>query len=405
MYKRIRTCNIFAVALLLISRIAGESADRGRKGAMLGGMAVIAVSDVGTAFSNSLTTLVLARLGLGLGRGYAQAGERGMLTDLANKAPTLRGRALALQQACVALGIAVGAPLGGLVVEEYGSRSSFLCVSAAALLSLAIYSILPETITAGELDDVSKTANLSKQSNEADWGNLLKTSSIWRSLAIAQSSSSFGFAAKIAVIPIIANEYLGGATGAGLLVSAAGLSGLVGAPLGGFITDKTGSRVTAAVSLALSGLALALVPVGLSLEAVESTTTIVDGSGSSSLVEGLSSSSSFWQSVSNHPDAASFVLLVLLWSVGASAASPALTALGQENSPQGGEATALGLPRAVGDGTYIIAPLLLGYFSDKIGDVVPGIGCAIAGGAICLGSAALLLVKSSDDSAQSQINL
>ena len=98
-----------AVALLLISRIAGECSDEGRKKAMMGGMLCIAISDVGTAYSNSLATLVLARLGLGLGRGYAEAGERGMLTDLANKAPQLRGRALALQQACVALGIAIGA--------------------------------------------------------------------------------------------------------------------------------------------------------------------------------------------------------------------------------------------------------------------------------------------------------
>ena len=91
-----------AVALLLISRIAGECSDEARKKAMMGGMLCIAISDVGTAYSNSLATLVLARLGLGLGRGYAEAGERGMLTDLANKTPQLRGRALALQQACVA---------------------------------------------------------------------------------------------------------------------------------------------------------------------------------------------------------------------------------------------------------------------------------------------------------------
>lgn len=116
-----------AVALLLCSRFAGEFADVKRKPAMIIGMAIIAISDAGTAFSNNLATLVVARLGLGLGRGYAEAGERGMLTDLANKAPNLRGRALAIQQASVALGVAIGAPAGGLIVENYGVRSSFLC--------------------------------------------------------------------------------------------------------------------------------------------------------------------------------------------------------------------------------------------------------------------------------------
>ena len=348
----------------------------------------IAISDVSTAFSNSLQTLVLARLGLGLGRGFAEAGERGMLTDLANQAPQLRGRALALQQACIALGIAIGAPLGGLVVEEYGIRSSFLCVSAAALASLAIYSTLPETVVAERDDEVNiSTKDVSNEDgNDADWANLLQTSSIWRSLSIAQSGSSFGFACKIATVPIIANQVLGGATGAGLLLSAAGLVGLIGAPLGGFLTDKAGSRVSAAAGGILSGGALALVPVGLSLKTMDTTIT-VDGSGSSSLLSSWGYS----------PEATAFCILVLLWSIGASAQGPSLTALGQENAPLGSEATALGLPRAVGDGTYIVAPLILGYVTDKLGDTIPGISCTIAGGAICLGSVALLLVESSDD--------
>jgi len=423
-----------AIALLLVSRLAGECSDLGRKKAMMGGMLCIAISDVGTAYSNSLATLVLARLGLGLGRGYAEAGERGMLTDLANKTPQLRGRALALQQAatgksafvlfyhmnqsvheqlglplfgflcktytnkryyhlssCLALGIAIGAPLGGIVVEEYEARSAFLCVSAAALISLTIYSILPETVVKEEVDTTSSTKESSEDNNGANWIALLQTSATWRSLALAQSGSSFGFACKIAVIPIIANEILGGATIAGLLLSAAGLAGLVGAPLGGFLTDKAGSRVAASFGGLLSGGALCLVPLGLSLQGMDSTTTtVIEGSGSSSLVERL-------VYLSSSPEAAVFCVLVILWSVGASAQGPALTALGQENAPLGSEATALGLPRAVGDGTYIVAPLILGYFSDKMGESIPGIACTIAGSAICLGSFALLLLDLSSE--------
>ena len=240
-----------AIALLLISRNAGEFADIGRKTAMMGGMALIALSDVGTALSNSLLTLIVARLGLGLGRGYAEAGERGMLTDLANQTPNLRGRALALQQAAVALGVAIGAPLGGMVVEEYGARSAFLCVSAAAVVALGIYSILPETVlkemdSASARDDGANTngekglesntttngftsedernnTNEQKKKSEADWINLLKNSSTWRNLALCQSGTSFGYACKMAVVPILASTYLpGGATGAGFLLSAAG---------------------------------------------------------------------------------------------------------------------------------------------------------------------------------------
>lgn len=168
---------------------------------------------------------------MGLGRGYAEAGERGMLTDFANKAPNLRGRALAIQQASVALGVAIGAPAGGLIVENYGVRSSFLCVSVAAIVALCMYLLLPETVvTETRTDDNSTPIKEDRSSvgSEADWIELLKTSQTWRSLAFCQSGVSVGYACKIAIIPILASQILGGATGAGLLLSAAGLSGLVG---------------------------------------------------------------------------------------------------------------------------------------------------------------------------------
>ena len=136
-----------------------------------------------------------------------------------------------------------------------------------------------------------------------------------------------------------------------MLLSSAGLAGLIGVPLGGFISDKAGSCVAAAVSGGVSGIALAAVLVGLSLGAGVDTTT------SPLLVEG-----SFWRSKLNGlggPKATAFTLLVLVWSVDASAQCLALTSLAQENAPAGSETTALGLPRAVGDGTYIVAPLIL----------------------------------------------
>ena len=367
-----------ALALLLANRPAGQYADgMGRKKAMMGGMALIALSDLGTAYSSDLPSLVTARLGLGLGRGYAEAGERGMLADLANRARGLRGRALAMQQACVALGIAIGAPLGGVVVQEYGPRSAFLCVSVAAIAALAIYAILPDTRGSNAIDDTGID-----ESGSADWKQLLMTSSTWRSLAVAQSGASFGFACKISIVPILADQYLGGPAGAGLLLSAAGLAGLVGAPLGGLLADRSGPRFAAATAGILGGLSLALIPIAFSQTKLMDSWTLMDNT--------------IFAGLGNPEAAASFVLLVLLWSVGASAQSPALTALAQEKSPVGSEASALGLPRFVGDGTYIVAPLIMGYFCDLVKDV-PGIGCTIAGCAIILGSLTLLFVDPLED--------
>ena len=240
-----------ALALLLGAQPCGRFADAARKPAMIIGMGVIALADLGTCFSTSLLPLLLARLGLGAGRCISESGERGMLADLAGRAPELRGRALAGQQATLALGIALGAPLGGLVVEEYGARAAFLCVSAAASLTLALYTLLPETISEATAAEEAAQPSLAKAAQpgagarpgcdvaagcdvatgppaevEAGaferWAVLLQDDR-WKGLALCEVGSRFGFAAKIASVPILAATYLsGGATAAGLLVSAAG---------------------------------------------------------------------------------------------------------------------------------------------------------------------------------------
>ena len=317
----------------------------------------------------------------------SEAGERGMLADLAGRIPVLRGRILAAQQAAVALGIAIGAPLGGKVVEEYGPRASFLCVTAAALVALVLYSFLPETAldpsrktsavnglessTKGDGMAKAKAVNNRKDaltlSQKGDWSKLLADHR-WQALALCQCGASFGFAAKISSIPILAASALpGGAVGAGALISAAGLSGLVGAPVGGWLTDRAGAKTVVVLSGVVSAVGLIMIPLAL---------------GSSELPEVYLLGNDMTGA------AAAFAALVIAWSLGASAQGPALTALAQQLAPVGAEATAMALPRAAGDGTYIIAPFALGLVTDQaIG--MPGAECAAAGLASLLGTLAL----------------
>jgi MFS-type transporter involved in bile tolerance (Atg22 family) len=88
------------------------------------------------------------------------------------------------------------------------------------------------------------------------------------------------------------------------------------------------------------------------------------------------------------PKSLAFSSAVVAWSTGAAAQSPALVALAQEKAPKGREATALALPKAFGDGTYIVVPFLLGLVTDTFTDR-PGIECAVAGAATLLGVVAL----------------
>lgn len=406
-----------AVALLLLAKKGGNFADQARKPAMLWGMALIVVSDLGTAVANGLVTLIVARLGLGAGRCFSEAGERGMLADLSKQAPDLRGRALSAQQAAVALGIAIGAPVGGYVVESYGPRAAFLCVSAAAAVTWLLYGLLPETT--GEVynlqkrtdknenvDDNNKrvdrtvetevaflgpseAVDLNKNDSIAkgDWDRLLSTGE-WRGLALCQCGASFGFAAKVASIPILASATLpGGAVGAGALLSAAGLSGIVGAPVGGWLTDRTSAKDTAILSGLVSATGLMLIPFALalpteSLSLASNNDIAISLMGMDMNVRGLA-----------------FSAAVILWSLGASSQGPALTALAQELAPIGAEATAMALPRASGDGTYIIAPFILGLVTDNA-RTMPGAECAVAGSIMIIGALALGILGRNSSLAQ-----
>jgi len=366
-----------AVALLLLANFAGQYADKARKPAMLGGMALIAVSDVGTAVSTSLPPLFLARLGLGAGRAVAESGERGMLADFASRVPELRGKILAAQQAALALGIAIGAPLGGVIVERYGPRASFLCVSAAAIVALVFYLFLPETVISSEPENSFDGDD--SFGGAGDWTVLLQDDK-WKGLALCQIGLSFTFAAKISSIPLLATEYLpGGAVGAGALISAAGLSGLIGAPLGGWLTDRTGARATAITSATIVGLSLILVPCALS---PRTNLLLPSLDGNAFGIDGVVVSG----------QAAVFAGLVILWSIAAAAQGPALTAVAQELAPPGAEAKSLALPRAAGDGTYIVAPFVLGLATDRYSETAPGIACAVAGGMMIFGALALTIL-------------
>ena len=359
-----------ALALLLLARPAGKFADKARKPAMIGGMAIIALSDLGTATAQTIVPLVIARLGLGAGRCISESGERGMLADLAGTMPELRGRALSLQQAVVALGIAIGAPAGGLLVEEYGPRAAFLCVTAAAFMALIMYTFLKETLNNESQNQSTMTASISntstgsndesgdESSENVDWDVLLQDPK-WRGLSLFEVGARFGYAAKLASIPILASAILpGGAIGAGALLSAAGLSGLVGGPVGGWLSDRIGAKNTVLLTGLTSGIGLILIPIALQISSPDY------------LPEGVSFSAS-----------------VLLWSTSVAAQSPAANAFAQEISPPGSTATAMALPRAAGDAVYLFAPFLLGLVADA--GVPSGSDCAVAGFCGLLGIAAL----------------
>jgi len=342
-----------AGAMLIAARSAGAFADQGRKPAMLFGMALIAIADAWTAFSTALIGLLCARFALGFGRSISESGERGMLADLANQAPELRGRGLSIQQAISAIGLTIGAPVGGLAVEMYGIRAAFLCVTFAAIGTLLIYATLPETLPSKNIKDKK---NSNDQKKIVSWRKLWNDPA-WRALCAAEAGARATYAAKVSIVPVLsARLFDNSPTAAGLVLSAAAISGFVGAPIGGICTDSIGPRATAAFCGFLSGLSLILIPF-----------TLLDSQYSRY----------------------AFVTAIAMWSAFVSAQGPALTSLGQMKAQIGAESTSLALPRAAGDAAFLITPFLLGAVTDAhIGP--QGSECAVAGFLLVVGALSLL---------------
>ena len=94
--------------------------------------------------------------------------------------------------------------------------------------------------------------------------------------------------------------------------------------------------------------------------------------------------------------AAPFSALIILWSTAVAAQAPALQALAQRLAPPGGEAEALALPRAAGDGVYIVVP----YLPLVVDAGAPrGADIALAGVAGVLGAVAVFVALPSSSRA------
>ncbi len=125
---------LLAMAVLLIPM--GRLADRtDRMRFYLAGIVVFTLGSLMAALSHSGADLILARVVQGCGGALLSATSTAIVTDVFPAGE--RGRALGINVMCVYLGLSVGPPLGGLLVDHLGWPWIFLVnlpVGAAALV-------------------------------------------------------------------------------------------------------------------------------------------------------------------------------------------------------------------------------------------------------------------------------
>jgi predicted MFS family arabinose efflux permease len=134
----------FALSALLLRPLAGRLADtQGRRPLLVGGALLCALGMALTVPAAHLTTLVAARLLLGVAEAAFFVAAFAALADIAP--PSRLGEALSYNSLGLYLGLAVGPPLGEVVVERSGFTAAWVTASLLGLASAATALLLGET--------------------------------------------------------------------------------------------------------------------------------------------------------------------------------------------------------------------------------------------------------------------
>jgi multidrug resistance protein len=230
----------FGVALLTLSIPMGAMSDRlGRKGPMIGALALLAAATLLFAYAQSLAMLFVARMLQGAADAVTWVVGFALIADLYGE--EARGRAMGLAMAGSTLGLIIGPLIGGWLYELGGIRLPFLVVAGLAAADLLVFALA--------------TPNTRRERTVP--------TSMWqvlrvRAIAVCALIVIAG-AATVAmlepVIPLLLESRAGlGPASIGALFGMAGLASSVMHPLYGRLSDRWGGRrlmLTGLLSFAL----------------------------------------------------------------------------------------------------------------------------------------------------------
>lgn len=131
----IQTSQILAIVIFLLP--AGRFADiHGRKRVFISGTSILCISTLALGFVRSIEVLIALRFIQGIGASLIFSTSIAILTAVFPSGK--RGRAMGIVSAMVYLGMACGPSVSGFIVEYFGWRWVFFCLSIAILTSLIL---------------------------------------------------------------------------------------------------------------------------------------------------------------------------------------------------------------------------------------------------------------------------
>ena len=230
----------YAVAMVIATLFAGRMVDRrGSKGLLVAGVIVLAIATLLFATCGPYWLLLAARFTQGLAGGAAWVAALSLIA--ASTGFDERGQMMGIAMSTVTLGVLVGPPLAGFLVDALGPASPFLVATAVALADLvALLVLIP-----GSPRQVDDTAG--------PFTVLRVPGSVSIVIAIA-----IGAAVIAAVQPVLPG-HLGAqasSTMIGVLFGIAALASIIANPIVGRFVASTSPRLLIGIGVVAAGAAL-----------------------------------------------------------------------------------------------------------------------------------------------------
>lgn len=316
------TLTMFALARLIVNVPAGIVADRfGRRVLLIGGPLVTSIGMFGSGLAGDIWTLLAWRFVAGAGSALYMSGAMIFLIDIAP--PHRRARYVATNQWALAVGVAVGPGVGGLVADRYGLDVPFHVVGVTAVLT-AVYAIfrLPETRgLAGQAETGDDDAEPMSTRSFLVGRRFMLIALVTASIFMVRAGT------RATLMPLRAADALGwGPAEIGLVFTATGIMTLFTLMPAAWASDSIGRRNVVLFSGVTAGIGA----------------LIVAQTGS----------------------AAGFVVGNVVLSLGTGTAGPAPAAYVADIAPSHMRGMAVALYRSAGDVGFLAAPPLLGLLAE-----------------------------------------
>lgn len=167
---------VFGVMALLCRPVAGRLSDlHGRLPLMIGGASLAAVGMVLLPFADTLAVVVAIRVLQGVGEAAFFVASFALLADIAP--PSRMGEALSYNSLSLYLGIALGPPLGEVLLERWGFSAAWYAATALAVLAVLVAAAIVEP---------------DHPPSDGGWGNLIHRPAISISVGFGASLVAMG---------------------------------------------------------------------------------------------------------------------------------------------------------------------------------------------------------------------